>query len=287
MLNAIAAEALKFKRHRATWGLVWIWPIGLTLIWLIAIAAELSGAGGEAGGEGRGGPTAVGWIADNIGFWGVPGHPFGRYIIGAFVAVVFAGEYGWNTWKLIVPHRARASLIAAKYAISFILLAIGFTLAALLFNLFGWLEDVLTGDPIPAGVTAGALLKAHGAGALAALPAVLLTMAYVSLAAILTRSTVAALVIGLVVTTVEQLFFNFAPMFEPYAPSLVGALYQVLPGYHVANAASVIGEGRVAVIPFASGAFSTSLATSLAIVGAWIVALVALTFWSFRRQDIN
>lgn len=287
MLNAIAAEALKFKRHRATWGLVWIWPIGLTLIWLLAIGAELSGAGGEAGGDGRGGPTAAGWIADNIGFWSVPGHTFGRYIIGAFVAVVFAGEYGWNTWKLIVPHRARTSLIAAKYAISFILLAIGFTLGALLFNMFGWLEDVLTGDSIPAGITAGALLKAHGAGALAALPAVFLTMAYVSLAAILTRSTVAALVIGLVVTTVEQLFFNFAPMFEPYAPSLVGALDQMLPGYHVANAASVISGGPVLEIPFPSGAFSTSLATSLAVVGTWIVAMVALTFWSFRRQDIN
>lgn len=287
MLSVISAEALKFTRHRATWGLVWIWPIGLTLIWLLAIGAELSGAGGEAGGDGRGGPTAAGWIADNVGFWSVPGHTFGRYIIGAFVAVVFAGEYGWNTWKLIVPHRARTSLIAAKYAIAFILLAIGFTLAALLFNLFGWLEDVVTGDSIPAGITAGALLKAHGAGALAALPAVLLTMAYVSLAAILTRSTVAALVIGLVVTTVEQLFFNFAPMFEPYAPSLVSTFYQVLPGYHVANAASVISQGRVVEIPFQSGAFSTSIATSLAMVGAWTFAMVALTFWSFRRQDIN
>lgn len=287
MLNVISAEALKFTRHRATWGLVWIWPIGLTLIWILAIGAELSGAGGEAGGDGRGGPTAAGWIADNVGFWSVPGHTFGRYIIGAFVAVVFAGEYGWNTWKLIVPHRARTSLISAKYAISFILLAVGFTLAALLFNLFGWLEDVLTGDSIPAGITAGALLKAHGAGALAALPAVFLTMAYVSLAAILTRSTVAALVIGLVVTTVEQLFFNFAPMFEPYAPSLVSTFYQALPGYHVANAASVISQGRVVEIPFESGAFSTSFATSLAIVGAWIVVMVGLTFWSFRRQDIN
>ena len=287
MLNVISAEALKFTRHRATWGLVWIWPIGLTLIWLLAIGAELSGAGGEAGGDGRGGPTAAGWIADNVGFWAVPGHPFGRYIIGAFVAVVFAGEYGWNTWKLIVPHRARTTLIAAKYAIAFILLATGFTLAALLFNLFGWLEDVLTGDSIPSGIGFGALLEAHGTGALAALPAVLLTMAYVSLAAILTRSTVAALVIGLVITTMEQLFRSFAPMFEPYAPTLVGASYQALPGYHLANVASVIGEGRVLEVPFPSGSFSMSLGASLAIVGGWIVAMVALTFFSFRRQDIN
>ena len=100
MLDAISAEALKFRRHRATWGLVWIWPIGLTIIMLLAIFIDLAnGAAGETSGR----PTAAGWIADSIGFWNVPGHPLGRYLIGAFVAVVFAGEYGWNTWKLIFP----------------------------------------------------------------------------------------------------------------------------------------------------------------------------------------
>jgi len=287
MLNVISAEALKFKRHRATWGLVWIWPIGLTLIWLIAIVAELSGAGGEAGGDGRGGPIAAAWISDAVGFWGVPAHPFGRYIIGAFVAVVFAGEYGWNTWKLIVPHRARPTLIAAKYVIALALLTIGFTLAAFLFNLFGWLEDVLTGDPIPTGVTAAALLKAHGAGALRALMPVLLTTAYVSLAAILTRSTVGALVIGLVVTTLEQLFTNFAPMLQPNAPALVTGLYKVLPGYHLANLGDWIVEGQALTVPFSSGPYSASWQTSLAVSAVWTIALVALTFWSFRRQDIN
>ena len=59
-----------------------------------------------------------------------------------------------------------------------------------------------------------------------------------SLAAILTRSPVGALVIGLVVTTLELLFRSFAPMLEPYAPALVGALYRALPGYHLANLAA-------------------------------------------------
>ena len=85
---------------------------------------------------------------------------------------------------------------------------------------------------------------------------ILLTTAYVSLAAILTRSTVGALVIGLVITTVEQLFRIFGPMLEPYAPSLVGALYQASPGYHLANLGNWLTEGRVLEIPFPSGAFS-------------------------------
>ena len=74
--------------------------------------------------------SAAGWIETSVDFWNVPAHPFGRYLLGAFVAVVFAGEYGWNTWKLIVPHRARNSLIAAKYVVALALLACGFALAA-------------------------------------------------------------------------------------------------------------------------------------------------------------
>jgi len=283
MLDAISAEALKFRRHRATWGLVWIWPIGMVVLWLLAIGVDLAGGGGEVRGE----PNAARWIADAIGFWTVPANPSGRYLIGAFVAVVFAGEYGWNTWKLIVPHRSRTILIAAKYVVALALLACAFTLAALLFSALGWIEDVVTGDPIPPGIAAGALFKAHGLAGLAAVAPVLLTTAYVSLAAILTRSAVAALVIGLVVTTLEQLFRSFAPLLEPYAPALVGAAYQALPGYHLANIGSWLTEGGILEVQFPSGAFSAPPAASLAIVAAWVVALAGLTFWSFRRQDIN
>ena len=211
----------------------------------------------------------------------------GRYLAGAFVAIVFAGEYGWNTWKLIVPHRARHSLIAAKYVVALGLLICGFTLGAAMFNLLNWLKDLATGTPIPTGITAGALLKAHGLAGLAALASILLTAAYTSLAAILTRSTIAALVISLVITTLERLFRFFAPMFEPHAPGLVAGLYRLLPGYHLANLSEWLTEGRVLVVSFPSGPFSMAPGTSLAIVAAWTLVLVALTFRVFRRQDIN
>lgn len=283
MLDAISAEALKLRRHRATWGLVWIWPIGITLFWLFAIGVDLANGGSEGGGP----ASAARWIENSVDFWNVPAQPIGRYLLGAFVAVVFAGEYGWNTWKLIVPHRARHSLIAAKYVVALTLLACSYVLAAILFSFMGWLQDVVTGDPIPAGITAAALLQAHALAALAAIAPVLLTTAYVSLAAILTRSTVGALVIGIVITTLEQLFRLYGPMLEMRAPGLVGPLYQALPGYHLGNLGTWLVEGRVLVIPFPSGPFSMAPVASLAIVAAWTLVLVALTFRVFRRQDIN
>ena len=283
MLSVISAEAMKFTRHRATWGLVWIWPIGILLIGLLAIGVGLASTDGGAEGE----ATAAGWIASNVGFWQTPGHAFGRYLIGAFAAIVFAGEYGWNTWKLIVPHRARSSLIAAKYVVAILLVFAGFALAALLFNAVGLTEDLLTGDPIPPGLTVAAVGQAHALGALASLFPIALTIGYVSLAAILTRSTVAALVIGLIYTTLEQLFRGLAPMFEPYAPAVVHGVYYAAPGYHLANIAGWITQSEIVQVPFAAGPFWTQPGTSFAIVGAWTLLVVALTFRVFRRQDIN
>lgn len=281
MLDAISAELLKFRRHRATWGLVWIWPIGVVLILSLAIAIQV--AKGEVGRP----DTLASWLDDAADFWQIPLEPIGRYLVCAFVAVVFAGEYGWNTWKLIVPHRSRNTLIAAKYVVAVGLLICGFALGAFLFNLLNWLKDVATGTPIPAGISAGALLKAHGIAALAALGPLLLTVAYTSLAAILTRSTIAAMVIGLVITTVERLFRFFAPMLESFAPALIGGLYKILPGYHLSNIAEWLTEGQVLTVPFPSGPFSMAPGTSALIVAAWTILLVLLTFRLFRRQDIN
>lgn len=284
MLEAMSAEALKLRRHRATWLLVWIFPIGALLIPLLMIMSQLIQNTTPAPAA----PLVQAWIENATNFWGLPRGGLGRILVTAYVAIVFAGEYGWNTWKLIVPHRSRASLIGAKFAVALLLLYVAFTVAALLVTGLGWLEDVATGDPVPAGITFGALMLAHLQGLAATLPAILFTMAVAALAAILTRSTAAALVIGIVVLTVEQLFTNFGPALSLYLPGPVEALYNALPGYHLGNLAGWMLEGQGRVVPFPTGTtVAWSLEGSLAVVGAWIALLAGLTFWRFGRQDIN
>lgn len=282
MLDAISAETLKLTRHKATWFLVWLYPIGFILITLIAIMVTILNPQPPE-------PQSLEeWLGGTAIVWQIPGNTMGRYLIAAYVALVFAGEYGWNTWKLIVPHRARGSLIAAKYAAAFGLLLIAFTLAALISIFANWFVDMLAGDPLPSGITAGGLLAVHGEKALASLAPALVTMGYASLAAVLTRSTLAAFVVAMVATTLEQLFFNFGPMLSLKAPALTWALYNVLPGYHLGNLGSWISEGKalVSVFPL-SGALALSWATSLAAAAAWIGGLAGLTFLTFRRQDLN
>jgi len=284
MLNAFSAEALKLRRHRATWFLVWIFPIGALILYSVAIIVQLS----------RGlppspvAPELESWLASAANFWGLPRSGFGRIIVTAYVGIVFAGEYAWNTWKLIVPHRSRPSLIAAKFAVSLLLLYAAFIAAALLVNLLGWLNDMARGNPLPEGITPGAIAMAHLQGLAASLPGVLLSAAIAALAAILTRTTAAAIVIGIIVITLEQLFTAFAPALSLYLPGAVEALFNALPGYHLGNLTGWILDGSGRVVPFPNGAtIGWGWQGSLAVVGAWITGLTALSFWRFGRQDIN
>lgn len=281
MLNPVSAELLKLRRHRATWMLVWIFPIGAFVIPMIVILAQLA--------QGTAPSTAdvSRWIGDATDFWDLPPDTLGRFLIGSFVAVAFAGEYGWNTWKLVVPHRSRTTLLVAKYVVTVGLVYAAFLIAAPMVTGFKWLEDVLTGDVVPDGIGAGALIAAHGERLLAGLPTILFTVSLSAFAAIMTRSTTAAIIVSIVYVMFEQLFRVFAPAFALYVPG-VETLFELLPGYHLANIMGWLSEGQGAVQPFASGHTTAyALGASLAVVAAWIAILVALTVWRFRKQDIN
>ena len=282
MLEALSAEALKMRTHKATWFLVWLFPIAFTIVMLIMIGS------GMLGFDPPDRPDLHGWLENTVLIWFVPSNAFGRYLISAFVAVVFAGEYGWNTWKLIVPHRRRPSLIAAKYALVVGLFAISFLVTAVLITALTFADDLLTGDTIPAGVNAAVLWGEHSRSALAAILPVLIAVGYASLAAVVTRSTIAALVIAIAATTLEQVIVGFGPQLYANFPSIVWPLYNILPGHHIANVSDCVREGAALKRPFPGGlAVHYSCTASLAILAAWIAALWGATFAVFRRQDIN
>ncbi|HEY0311824.1 MAG TPA: ABC transporter permease [Allosphingosinicella sp.] len=284
MLDAIAAERLKLTRHKATWFLVWLYPALFLIGFGISVAVGLAHSGPDTAKP----VTAAAWIQQTALIWKLPDQSIGRILIAAYVAVVFAGEYGWNTWKLVVPHRSRITLVAAKLATIFLLLVAALALTAIISLVFTWLEGAVRGRAVPDGVTAAALLDAHGRTALAGLAPFLFTLGSISLAAVLTRSMVAALVIGVVIAIVEKLFVGLGPFLAPYAPGLIWTLYHALPGYHLVNLASWISDGVAHKAPFPDGRIvALGWTTSLAVAAAWIAALTAGTFVAFRRQDIN
>jgi hypothetical protein len=282
MLDAISAESLKLTSHKSIWLLVWIYPITIATMLLLTIGWRLAS-------EHRPGTQNLdAWIATTASVWAAPGETLVRLLMAAFVAVGFAGEYGWNTWKLIVPHRSRTALIAAKYIVIVALFAISFTLAAAISILGRGVEAALVRGMAPQGISAALILEAHGKGALAAFAPTLLTIGYASLAAVLTRSTLAALVVTIVTISAEQILFKSGPFLYLKAPDLIWFLAHVSPGYHLSNLAHWISHGAALETPFlGGGVLALGWGVSLATLAGWIGGLIIVTTKSFERQDIN
>lgn len=277
MLDAVLAEALKLRRHRATWLMVWIYPIAVTLILAGVLLYSALSTHGPAGPP----PSAADWIQDGTVLWKVPTSGAGRFLIAGFAAVVFAGEYGWNTWKLIIPARARWQLIAAKWVV-----ALGFLMLALIAaDLIIVLGSLLL-DKIPAGVTVAAVAKAHWqAGAHALLP-ILYTIAFAGLFAILTQSILATVILSITLVVIEGLWPLIGIFAHQYAPALITWLVKVLPFYHVSNLNAWAKGGMI--IPLAPNEIvSMAWSTSFWALTAWIVAAGAATQARFLRQDLN
>ncbi|WP_404338609.1 hypothetical protein AB2M62_06410 [Sphingomonas sp. MMS12-HWE2-04] len=282
MLDAVRAEALKLHRHRATWMMVWIYPIAIALITIgILVYGAVSTPSAAASAK-----SAAAWIHDSTVLWNVPTSPPGRFLIAGFAAVVFAGEYGWNTWKLIIPARARWQLIAAKWAVPLGFVVLAVIVADLILLLGEWLGS-LQGDGIPAGVTLGAVADAHfKAGAHALLP-ILYTVAFAGMFAILTQSILATVILSIAIVVLEGLTPLLGIFFHAYAPALTTGLIKVLPLYHMANL-NAWAKGAGMVLPLGPGTIiAMPWATSFGALTAWIVAAGAITQFRFQRQDLN
>lgn len=281
MLDAIYAEVLKLRRHRATWLMVWIFPIVVTLG---LIAAQVYRALVEPGAPSPD-KGAAAWIADTTILLRFPPSGAGRCLTAGFAALVFAGEYGWNTWKLVIPARVRWHLIVAKWIVT-----LGFVIAALIATdviglLATWIGTV-QGDPVPEGVTLGNIVAAHLRGISVALVPIVYTIAFAALFAILTQSLLAAVILSIALVILEGLL-PFAALFGyARAPRLTVVLIEGLPFYHLLNSGAW-ARGAGLTLPLGPGGVSMSWATSLAMLGGWIVAACAATLARFVRQDLN
>ncbi len=279
MRNTISAEWTKLLPHKGTWLLVWIYPALFFVVLTIAIFAE---------GKNPDAVTAAGWIDDTTMIWYTPTITLGRYFIAAYLALVFAGEYGWNTWKLVVPHAARWKLIASKYAVAFALLFLAWTATALLSVAMQYVRTAAVGGAVPAGVTFGALLDGHYDLMLRGIAPLLITAGYATAAAVLTRSTLASVIISLVLITLDELYGKIVAWLSTFGMEWPALPYRLLPGYHLDNMSSWMQDGTAFQVKLATGTIiSYSYAVSFVAITAWAIGLVGLTLLVFRRQDIN
>lgn len=198
-------------------------------------------------------------------------------LIGA--ATLYAGDYRWETWRLISARNSRVNLLLAKLAVLAVLAlaAMGFMLVA------GLAENLIKAAvferTLTFGMTGEKALHFLGFAGLSWLRILQFTMMGL-LAAMVTRSLLAALFVPLV--------FGVAQFFSPQMLAPMGVMPDawlsllINPGAATdAIQAAIAGGERAAALP------DGILMKAWLSVGLWTLLPLAGALAWFRRQDLS
>lgn len=293
MFSLFRAEWQKIVGHRwATGALIWIWPAGATgiLVIMILVALLADPEVRQAMGLASVGTPAQ-WTDQVIQAWNIPNDVVGRFILVAFAAIIFSGEYQWSTWKNLLTRRGRVSVILMKFFTLSVLVVMAFTITSLIVGVGTVIPMAIAGvsyGPTITGEVLSNFLPDFLLQAFTTFSATLLGTCFAALAAMVIRNTLAAMMLGFGLVVLEMmsigLFSLLGWLFNK--PEMI-SLYQLMPTYNLTNITSWITQG--APTPFMQLDYvePNSLALSLLLLVAWVVGLVAATTILFRRQDIT
>jgi ABC-2 type transport system permease protein len=224
--------------------------------------------------------------------WLIPNNPLGRGLLLGFTAVLFAGEYRWNTWKVIVPRSRRVPLILVKFFAVALFIVFAFTLMSILLTAGIGLVSLVAGTAYGPALSRHVLAhfaKDYGLQMLYAFASTIIAAGYAALAAMITRSILGSVITGIVVSIGET--FLFVPLY--LIANLLGEenilqIYRFIPSYNLLNLFSWLNGETPGGLEFPSGkVIVDSQSFAEAVLAVWVVGLVALTAYAFQRQDIT
>jgi ABC-2 type transport system permease protein len=264
MMLGAATRSELYRTLRNGRPLFWAYFAFPLLALLLAVVSEVQLAGAP------GGRPLADIAARALGAAGNPiVHLF--YAVGA--ATLFAGEYRWETWRLLVPRNSRANIVGAKFVVFALFVSI--SLAA------GLVADLLPrgiGQALSASSTAWELspgqLGRLAIAFAASLVEAMLIGSIAALVAVATRAFTPAILLPFLLS----LGISFTLAYS--APSAKLDLLLLLPP-HAADAI----RSWAAAGP--DGAVSASVAWSAtAALAAWLTLLVVAATMIFQRQDL-
>lgn len=268
LADAIAAERFRLSRDRVSlfWGFAFA-PL-ITMAFSIAVdmftrAVLHRTIPGETADLAN---RAMGAVAGASG-------PFTALFLLIGAAAIFAGDYRWETWRLVTPRNSRVNLLAAKLIVFAEVAAWSLLLTALtavLAGLFGAVANHARLVGPPAGP---AFLSQYAGVVLVTWLEVLLVGALAALIGIVTRSTMGAVIAGLVVVFVQSTLA--ATMQAVTWKSLL------IPAF----------AGRVlktfVVTPPEARTDASQAGLALVFLLVWLVVLAGGAVALFRRQDLT
>ncbi|MFC1936467.1 ABC transporter permease [Chloroflexota bacterium] len=293
MFSLLRAEWMKVVKNRVLMGfMVWIMPVGqgafLVISIIIALLSEESAR-----------PMALTsshlWTMDMIMPWSMityfPMNVFGRFLPLSFMAVVFAGEYEWDTWKNIIPRSQRARLILAKYIVLISLVAASLLVTGLImaggFAVNHNILDMGYGPELN-WETFSDFLVDYGQQFLLGLLSLLILAGFAALAAILTRSILGGLLASLGLSVIEPMSLGLLMFIRSIinAPEIIN-IYVLAPSFHIDNARSWFLLDIPLAASYVPANTAISLGLSLFILAIWAFGLTGLAVFLFQRQDIT
>lgn len=265
LVDAIAAERFRLLRDRGAlfWGVVFAPLAGLLL-----------NVGGELFARNVMKVTAV--IPVDLGGRMVKAlagasSPINGLFILILATAVLAGDYRWETWRLLTPRNGRANLLLAKLATVAAALAASLVVYALAAALAGLLSVATSGAPI-VGYRGPLLVDLAGAFAITWLQLMVL-VALAGVVGVAARSTMGALVVGMVFAFAQSIIA--LQMREPTLKALAIPAFSgdLLKGVLLAPASVTDGPSPWVM--------------ALLMLLAWVVGLSAVALALFQRQDLT
>ncbi|KPL83682.1 ABC transporter permease subunit [Herpetosiphon geysericola] len=204
--------------------------------------------------------------------------------LGSILAIVFmsnsiGAEYTNDTWKVLLPRRARRSdFIIIKVVICLLFMTLLIAISLIFAALLGVLVNLIVGGDISnlEQFSASELFKSL-------VPIFMQLIVFSSITLLVTmasRSTIMGIVFGIVGNTIFSV-----------AASLSKLAAKILPNLHISNLEAnwlYDGEQKTEVIKRIDMAFGTpiSLTTSLIVVGAYIFGSIIIGLVLFQRRDM-
>jgi len=245
------------------------------------------------------------WTDASLFFWAVPNSIFGRLLIIGFTAALFAGEYQWGTWKNLLPRQGRVRLILIKFVTLAAFVLAAFCLTSLIWVVGLGMVQLVAGGGYPPALNAipAGYWGELGIQVSTAFLSTLILAGVAALVALLTRSILASILVGLGAAILDG--FVAAALILLYAMTglrLFPSLWRFTVSYNVDNllnwataneAVPVLNNinirnnpvfGDIAIDPPLMG---NGMVVSFAVLLAWMAVLVGLAVFSFYRQDLS
>ena len=287
IIRLFRAEFAKITRnYPVTCCLIWIWPflaiaLSLLLLMLVLLSSETKQSLQE--------DPAL-WTESMLAAWVIPNNQIARLVLLGFVAVLFGGEYQWNTWKTIVPRSQRVPLIVVKFISLGVFVLFAFTLTSIFlgvgFGVVSGVADAPYGPPLTAELVRD-FAEDYLIQMFLAFITVMIAGGYAALAAMVTRSILGSIIVGVGATFIEALSVLGILLFVTFTGFEESLhLYRFTPTYNLLNVARWLEEGLATDYEINGQQVADTLEFSLVVLSVWVAGLIGGTAFWFQRQDV-